>query len=72
MYVVLPKLFGANHFTQGVTHCIANGAICGKYNIGRYNIFHRLYEVMLFVMVKACLHLQNILLFKAKKELSLL
>ena len=37
-------------------------------NIGKYNIFHRPNETILFVMVKVCLHLQNILLFRNLKE----
>ena len=37
-------------------------------NIGRYSIFYRPDEAMLFVMVKACLHLQNILLFITLKK----
>ena len=32
--------------------------------IGKYNIFHRLDDTMLFVMVKACLHLKIILLLR--------
>ena len=37
-------------------------------NIGKYNVFHRPDEAMLFVMVKVCLHLKNILLFRKLKD----
>ena len=55
------------HLAPGFTHHTANDAICGK-----YNIFHRPDEAMLFVMVKACLHIQNILLFRTLKEFILI
>ena len=34
------------------------GTNCSVYNFGKYIIFHRPDETMLFVMVKACLHLE--------------
>ena len=56
-----------NHLEPGVTHCTTHDAICGK-----YKIFLRPNEAMLFVTMKACLCSQNILLFKTIKDLSLL
>ena len=56
------------HLAPGVTHCTANGPICDKCNIFKYNIFHRPDEVMLFAMVKACLCSKNVMLFRTIKE----
>ena len=55
------------HLAPGVTHCTTNGAICGK-----YNIFCRPDEAMLFVMIKVFLHLQNVLLFRTLEVLTLI
>ena len=41
-------------------------------NVGKYNIFYRPDEAMLFVIVKACLHLKIILLFITLKDFILL
>ena len=56
------------HLALGVTLCTSNGAVCGKYNIVKYYIFDRPDEAMLFFMLEACLHLQNILLLRTLKE----
>ena len=45
---------------QGVTYCTAICAIGDKYNFGKYDIFHRPDEAMLFVMLKAYLYLKLI------------
>ena len=55
-----------------VTLYTSNGVICDKYNIGKYNISHRPEEGTFFVMVRACLSLENILFFIAFKELSVI
>ena len=41
-------------------------------NIGKYNFFHRPDEAMHYFMVKACRHLQYILLFRTLKEFILI
>ena len=44
------------HSNTSTTNYTTNGAICGKYKIiSKYNNFHRPYETVLFVLVKACL-----------------
>ena len=57
----------AKSFGTAVTHHTVNIVIYGNYNIGKCNIFHKPNEAMLFVTVKTCLHLQNILLFRILK-----
>ena len=37
-------------------------------SLGKYNIFHRPEEAILFVMVKACLHYESFLFLRALKE----
>ena len=54
------------HITQ------TNGAIHGKFNFGKYNIFHIHDEVTLFAMVKACLQLKKFVLFRALENFVLL
>ena len=41
-------------------------------NIGKYNICHRPDEAILFVMVEACLCLENILFFRTLNEFILI
>ena len=46
-------------FDSPICHTSHNtGTICSLYNFGKYNIFQRPDETMLFVMVRACLHLE--------------
>ena len=47
------------HGNTSATHHTTHDAICGKYNFGKYNIFHRPDETILFLMVKGCLHLKT-------------
>ena len=69
-YVCSPtSAISCHNIWHHVTHHTANGARCGEYKYWKYNIFHRPDEVILFVMVKACLHLKNILLFRALQSL---
>ena len=56
----------------GVTHCIINDAICGKYHFGSYKIFHKFDVAILIVMVKACLCLKIILLLSTFENFVLL
>ena len=51
LYHLEHHLFG----TPSAKYHTTNGAMCGKYNFGKYNLFYRPDEAMLFVMVKACL-----------------
>ena len=46
-----------------------NGAIYGKYYIGKYNIFHTFDKAMLFVMVKACLYFKIIMFARTFEKL---
>ena len=50
--------------SQSATHQKTNSTICGKDNIGKYNIFHSPDETMSFIMVKACLRFNIFLLFR--------
>ena len=59
--MILHQQLGAKPYGTGCHSVQSNDAICCKYNIGKYNIFQRPNKAMLFVMVKACLSLENIL-----------
>ena len=64
-YMVRHQQLGTTPFdTRCLSSHMTNGAICDKYYVGKHIIFHRPDKATLFIMVNACLHSQNILLFK--------